>query len=136
MVQGVLFKTPKTLLSYTFILHQTTTFCIGLSFMFNCLIPLFYIKPQRVLYAPNTMIDCLIPLFYIKPQLHLSSAPSRIDCIIPLFYIKPQLRIINTCPVGIVLYLYSTSNHNLIHALHFDSKLYYTFILHQTTTEW
>ena len=68
MVRRVLFNTPKALLSYTFILHQTTTkkaVSVGRG---NCLIPLFYIKPQRGIDVYGWVAYCLIPLFYIKPQ--------------------------------------------------------------------
>ena len=77
-------------LSYTFILHQTTT----------------------SVFARNGYLYCLIPLFYIKPQ-----PPNYYDY-------KSQ----------IVLYLYSTSNHNESLDATLQMKLSYTFILHQTTT--
>ena len=57
-----------------------------------------------------------------------------ICCIISSFYIKPQ----HTAHRGqwrvVVLYLHSTSNHNCRKDNELVSKLYYIFILHQTTT--
>ena len=37
---------------------------------------------------------------------------------------------------GVVLYLHSTSNHNLTYLRFWPTALYYIFILHQTTTYW
>ena len=112
MVRGVLFNSPKALLSYTFILHQTTT------------------KKAVSVGRGN----CLIPLFYIKPQLCAKYHASSFNCLIPLFYIKPQLSCIVRIARRIVLYLYSTSNHNTTSANTSEKSLSYTFILHQTTT--
>ena len=85
-----LFSTSKELF-YTFILHQTTTYCTFSLSNFNCFIPLFYIKPQ-----PNCV-----------------TFDWESDCFIPLFYIKPQPALLGDKSGSIVLYLYSTSNHNL-----------------------
>ena len=56
--------------------------------------------------------SCLISLFYIKPQPGESDDNTQICCLISLFYIKPQLQMMSIVPLGVVLYLYSTSNHN------------------------
>ena len=74
-----------------FILHQTTTD-----------IPL-----------PSELSYCILSLFYIKPQLLQSWEGRRRNCILSLFYIKPQQQNGNCSSIGIVFYLYSTSNHNL-----------------------
>ena len=55
-------------------------------------------------------------------------------CFIPLFYIKPQLIAFVIAIVGVVLYLCSTSNHNLWQSTISLNPLFYTFVLHQTTT--
>ena len=55
-------------LSYTFVLHQTTTTLSCSEILRSCLIPLFYIKPQRICAPAGRATCCLIPLFYIKPQ--------------------------------------------------------------------
>ena len=57
-------------------------------------------------------LDCLIPLFYIKPQLALGYDVDYVNCLIPLFYIKPQLALGYDVDYVIALYLFSTSNHN------------------------
>ena len=64
-----------------------------------------------LLYICN--LYCLIPLFYIKPQPIRSLTKDVSDCLIPLFYIKPQQGHTALYPRPIVLYLCSTSNHNL-----------------------
>ena len=55
-------------------------------------------------------------------------------CLISLFYIKPQPADIYRAFLLVVLYLCSTSNHNLISYSLFIIKLSYIFVLHQTTT--
>ena len=64
----------------------------------------------------------------------LTQCNSESDCLIPFFYIKPQLLCGALQLIGIVLYLFSTSNHNLCFAVWQSLKLSYTFFLHQTTT--
>ena len=99
---------------------------------------------------------CIIFLFYIKPQQEEPRSDEGERCIIFLFYIKPQPTRIIAFMGGVVLYFYSTSNHNLESSqgvsmnvvLYFYStsnhnedlifssfsRLYYISILHQTTT--
>ena len=78
------------ILSYTSFLHQTTTLNQAL----------------------GTQLDCLILLFYIKPQLKATALPCH----------------------QIVLYFFSTSNHNRFRSRRRVSVLSYTSFLHQTTT--
>ncbi len=121
-------------LSYTLILHQTTTdirairwqnSCLislfyikpqhagdNRKFTFSCLISLFYIKPQPCCSCYLLFLCCLISLFYIKPQLHDGLRHFCLGCLISLFYIKPQHVCQYTACVSVVLYPYSTSNHN------------------------
>ena len=121
-------------LFYTSILHQTTTRVFGEVSQRGCFIPLFYIKPQlktkkewkrKCCFIPLFYIKpqlrpmqgllwrcCFIPLFYIKPQLCAQSWLRTWRCFIPLFYIKPQRRAGVERARYVVLYLYSTSNHN------------------------
>ena len=77
-------------LSYTSFLHQTTTGILIIRLILNCLILLFYIKPQHQ--RPRYLVrkDCLILLFYIKPQLRRSRWCLNVHCLILLFFIKPQ----------------------------------------------
>ena len=55
-------------------------------------------------------------------------------CIISSFYIKPQPALCEPCGYRVVLYLHSTSNHNGTIPPLDALRLYYIFILHQTTT--
>ena len=99
-------------LFYTSILHQTTTGQGITKVTRRCFIPLFYIKPQPLFAQSNLMARCFIPLFYIKPQHERNR-------------IQDEL---------VVLYLYSTSNHNMVVLVMIPLRLFYTSILHQTTT--
>ena len=104
--------TPRKPLSYISILHQTTTTSWALVRGLHCLISLFYIKPQRASCTTLRALYCLISLFYIKPQ-RVDEVPVHVE---------------------IVLYLYSTSNHNLQCQNETRELLSYISILHQTTT--
>ena len=119
------------------------------------LIPLFYIKRQQriaqrfassvVLYLcstsnHNTSFGVLSwrTLFYTF-VLHQTTTGTGIvyhpgGCFIPLFYIKPQQRRLVVLYPSVVLYLCSTSNHNLFLDVVRHPLLFYTFVLHQTTT--
>ena len=99
-----------------------------------CHISLFYIKPQLATFALMPTVCCHISLFYIKPQL-LGAVRSAVDsCHISLFYIKPQLFYVNNDSVDVVIYRYSTSNHNSVRMSIIAVMLSYIVILHQTTT--
>ena len=80
----------------------------------------------------------IVQLSYIS-FLHQTTTLLRIIrvliyCLISLFYIKPQLRLFYTCLSEIVLYLFSTSNHNPYYDLKQGIELSYISFLHQTTT--
>ena len=117
-----------------FILHQTTTSCVTVSSTSDCILSLFYIKPQLIGVERYDKQNCILSLFYIKPQLvwynykrsyivfYLYSTSNHNSC----YYHHDTLHI--------VFYLYSTSNHNL-QLIDFPPMwLYSIFILHQTTT--
>ena len=55
-------------------------------------------------------------------------------CIISFLYIKPQQRRTRHEQQAVVLYRFSTSNHNLVVITHGERQLYYIVSLHQTTT--
>ena len=57
-----------------------------------------------------------------------------LSCLISVFYIKPQLQNRSKFDLSVVLYRYSTSNHNKNVQLSKARKLSYIGILHQTTT--
>ena len=100
-----------------------------------CIISSFYIKPQLQLVKAYLHLSCIISSFYIKPQLFTSDVIPNFCCIISSFYIKPQPSEECWRPIGVVLYLHSTSNHNTPCRGSWLITLYYIFILHQTTTE-
>ena len=79
----------------------------------GCIISSFYIKPQLSISNLYNHLRCIISSFYIKPQPFFNFHTGSGRCIISSFYIKPQL----TNQGGIE-----------------SGKLYYIFILHQTTT--
>ena len=99
-------------LSYIVILHQTTTSSL----------------------CPNSQSSCHISLFYIKPQPPQSHEKHQDGCHISLFYIKPQLSSSCLRSSPVVIYRYSTSNHNVSYAANGQMVLSYIVILHQTTT--
>ena len=104
------------------------------SFSIDCLISLFYIKPQQDNQLGQNRNNCLISLFYIKPQpMEMSLSSTRI--VLYLYSTSNHnVEQLLVAPDVIVLYLYSTSNHNRLCAPKFPSLLSYIFILHQTTT--
>ena len=102
----------ETWLSFTFLLHQTTT---AVSFI-------------------NTGGGCLLPFFYIKPQLVIRANVSSVV----VFYLSStsnhNLKLHKQYLEWVVFYLSSTSNHNLILKEYLINMLSFTFLLHQTTT--
>ena len=99
-------------LYYIVSLHQTTTRRKRPSFKTSCIISFLYIKPQPKPPKPLSLTSCIISFLYIKPQL----TP------IPIFNLF------------VVLYRFSTSNHNRTQRMETNKGLYYIVSLHQTTT--
>ena len=97
----------------------------------NCLLSLFYIKPQLSARPAAQRYYCLLSLFYIKPQLIPAICPRAFNCLLSLFYIKPQHAIVVGVDDNIVFYLYSTSNHNWL--LYLLSDLNIVFYLYSTS---
>ena len=95
---------------------------------------MFYIKPQPFHKSLLCINGCLISLFYIKPQRSRLCNTIVLCCLISLFYIKPQHVLIIPDDRFVVLYLCSTSNHNVVVALFDFDALSYISVLHQTTT--
>ncbi len=123
------------MLCYILILHQTTTLISFFHVAVSCVIFLFYIKPQLALRRLLIGEGCVIFLFYIKPQPVHSGDDDRAGCVIFLFYIKPQPISPFAEAAGVVLYSYSTSNHNTARVVYDMEGLCYILILHQTTTK-
>ena len=100
------------MLSYIFILHQTTTLshiqqlCLLLSYIF--------ILHQTTTTLMFTFLPFMLSYIFILHQTTTTKrrmSPSR-RCLISSFYIKPQHCISSNRQVSVVLYLHSTSNHN------------------------
>ena len=126
------------LLYYIVSLHQTTTYCQMTSSANCCIISFLYIKPQRasvprgsldvVLYRFSTSNHNLIlspqfkiMLYYIvslhQTTTHRRRLSLRDCCIISFLYIKPQRQFPPAACATVVLYRFSTSNHNLLSLL-------------------
>ena len=100
----------------------------------HCLISLFYIKPQPSSLLGFAMLNCLISLFYIKPQLSWS-AVSQCSIVLYLFSTSNHNTLCSHhSKPEIVLYLFSTSNHNILMGWPIATRLSYISFLHQTTT--
>ena len=99
-------------LYYIVSLHQTTT---G-SCMFSHRHWLYYIvslhQTTTSRLALNAHERCIISFLYIKPQLPNHFERWRFCCIISFLYIKPQLSFPRLELKQVVLYRFSTSNHN------------------------
>ena len=121
-------------LSYIFILHQTTTT------IFNKLM-LYWLSYIFILHQTTTgwraawcRCRCLISSFYIKPQ--------RLRRYSWYYWVVLYLHSTSNHNIqsmteqsrNVVLYLHSTSNHNNILYVPETPQLSYIFILHQTTT--
>ena len=121
-------------LFYIVSLHQTTTRRMGVPLTKSCIISFLYIKPQLMLNELELDDSCIISFLYIKPQhigigfilrlsciisfLYIKPQPRRAlqeqhqCCIISFLYIKPQRCNLHKAYVTVVLYRFSTSNHN------------------------
>ena len=101
-------------LSYIVILHQTTTFSLEIKIIFGCHISLFYIKPQLSSYADIVRLGCHISLFYIKPQPTADSSGGRHVVIYRYSTSNHNTSRTRNEKANVVIYRYSTSNHNRI----------------------
>ena len=82
----------------------------------------------------NDVFYCLISLFYIKPQ-PLGAPPPQCPIVLYLFSTSNHNVILITNGLkAIVLYLFSTSNHNIRKRIETINELSYISFLHQTTT--
>ena len=100
-------------LSHISFLHQTTTYFADPTSVGTLSHISFLHQTTTVAIVTILTRNCLISLFYIKPQLCMPYCAIAADCLISLFYIKPQLFLTITKILFIVSYLFSTSNHNL-----------------------
>ena len=77
-------------------------------------------------------------LYYIVSLHQTTTQPSVFcffpRCIISFLYIKPQLIYVHYVRFSVVLYRFSTSNHNWSKVKEMFGALYYIVSLHQTTT--
>ncbi len=133
----MLLITPfMVMLFYISFLHQTTTLLLWL----QKFLLLFYISFLHQTTTASCEKPSLSELFYIS-FLHQTTTSSSFcfshsGCFISRFYIKPQLQELSSCRRIVVLYLVSTSNHNLLRPWHIVRMLFYISFLHQTTTGW
>ncbi len=119
---------------YISFLHQTTTVSSSHEKRIRWLY-ISFLHQTTTIYAPSSpLADGFISLFYIKPQLWLSSCTCAQYGFISLFYIKPQLNIQERESLAMALYLFSTSNHNLLMIIIMCHIWLYISFLHQTTT--
>ncbi len=127
-------NTSKFTLSYIFILHQTTT--VELFLLEWTRLSYIFILHQTTTIWTTIGATTELSYIFILHQTTTSGVESSLSCrcLISLFYIKPQQDLPQENYEHVVLYLYSTSNHNCIRILHLTSWLSYIFILHQTTT--
>ena len=121
-------------LYYIVSLHQTTTISMIMFQILRCIISFLYIKPQLVTDSNENVLSCIISFLYIKPQPLYVLITSCVCCIISFLYIKPQLWRYQSVLHKVVLYRFSTSNHNARHWRKSRRRLYYIVSLHQTTT--
>jgi len=121
-------------LYYIVSLHQTTTGCIFVKKTWL----LYYIVSLHQTTTLSPYIGVRTGLYYIV-SLHQTTTFGVIlnpftSCIISFLYVKPQPNSGDSWEVPIVLYRFSTSNHNIHASMPLSLKLYYIVSLHQTTT--
>ena len=99
-------------LYYIVSLHQTTTPIELTRPLSGCIISFLYIKPQHWPCCIWFIKSCIISFLYIKPQPVAQMGQKPFSCIISFLYIKPQLQNVPIWQRLVVLYRFSTSNHN------------------------
>ena len=101
------------LLYYIFILHQTTT--INAKYFSPLLLYYIFILHQTTTKKLVTITKGKLYYIFILHQTTTATADLRkeMSCIISSFYIKPQPLLFPSPSHAVVLYLHSTSNHNL-----------------------
>ena len=121
-------------LYYIVSLHQTTTFKSSIVSVKR----LYYIvslhQTTTWYYCWCWLSCCIISFLYIKPQRTSYGKVADDGCIISFLYIKPQQSAITQSQLQVVLYRFSTSNHNRARGENVQLLLYYIVSLHQTTT--
>ena len=121
-------------LYYTFILNQTTTQLIRWIVFTSCIIPSFYIKPQHT----TGCVVCKSVVLYLHSTSNHNRCRRPDCCAYVVLYLHSTSNhnpmTLHLLLVFVVLYLHSTSNHNRRGLRISPQSLYYTFILHQTTT--
>ena len=121
-------------LSYTSFLHQTTTVVKHLRFRIDCLILLFYIKPQLQI---SFSAKIFIVLYFFSTSNHNSANAMPMRSSIVLYFFSTSNHngeLMALAHLEIVLYFFSTSNHNANEGKTLIFELSYTSFLHQTTT--
>ena len=124
----------RHLLYLMFFLHQTTTRAEKQTRQISCILCFSYIKPQHLRMAGQAGLSCILCFSYIKPQPQRDIASEWFSCILCFSYIKPQPYCIVGKNIGVVSYVFPTSNHNAALDINPERRLYLMFFLHQTTT--
>ncbi len=121
-------------LSFISILHQATTGWLHVCPGEDCLLSLFYIKPQLCADAPELKNI----VFYLYSTSNHNSMTLYMKRESIVFYLystsNHNNHVLRPCALVIVFYLYSTSNHNRRSIKVFSFPLSFISILHQTTT--
>ena len=121
-------------LCYIFLLHQTTTPTPSTKKKLElCYIFLLH-QTTTVMLVLLTSHGCVISFFYIKPQ---QARFFDTDQQVVLYLSSTSNHNLSGSPPlygGVVLYLSSTSNHNTLVCGDNGTGLCYIFLLHQTTT--
>ena len=122
------------LLSFISFLHQTTTVSRKAFIRLNCLLSLFYIKPQ--LKVVRAMLRSIVFYLFSTSNHNASHRYTFIDGIV--FYLfstsNHNLHVSWHQSQKIVFYLFSTSNHNPLAVMSAPTLLSFISFLHQTTT--
>ena len=101
----------------------------------RCIISFLYIKPQPDVQILGGVECCIISFLYIKPQQNaVTCTYLRVVCyrLSSTTHTTPTLTQVSNY---VVLYRFSTSNHNNLRSSSSNLWLYYIVSLHQTTTE-
>ena len=111
----IMFQILRCIISFLYIKPQPSICCVLM--VLSWIISFLYIKPQLKIVTWLFIVCCIISFLYIKPQLYTCWTRATARCIISFLYIKPQRQFPPTACATVVLYRFSTSNHNLLSLL-------------------
>ena len=122
------------MLFYILFLHQTTTVTMILPSTLRLFYILFLHQTTTECLTLVQLRSCFISCFYIKPQ-HANFA-LQVYCVVLYLVSTSNHNLVRVAShnTTVVLYLVSTSNHNLQELNPVIFQLFYILFLHQTTT--